>query len=250
MVKYKLTDETKELDGHILYRIEALVDFNDVKKGYKGGWIEKESNLSQEGNCWVYDNAWVSGNAVVRDNAVVSGNAKVLDNTVVRGDAVMSGYALVKDNAWVYGDAVVSGNACVYGDAIVYNNAVVSGNAKVCGNASVRGDTVVKDNAWVHGDAVVKDNAVVGGDAVVDGNAEVCGDATVKRKGDYLVFQNWWSSNRCFTYTKSNKMWKVGCFYGTGEELIKKAYVDSEEKGKMYELYVSTVEKGLEIMQK
>ncbi len=220
MVKYKLTDETKELDGHILYRIEALVDFNDVKKGYKGGWIEKESNLSQEGNCWVYDNAWVSGNAVVRDNAVVSGNAKVLDNTVVRGDAVMSGYALVKDNAWVYGDAVVSSNAKVSGKA------------------------VVKDNAVVHGNAVVKDNAVV------CGYAEIIGDAIIEKSGDYLVFQNWWSSNRCFTYTKSNKMWKVGCFYGTGEELIKKAYVDSEEKGKMYELYVSTVEKGLEIMQK
>ena len=36
-------------------------------------------------------------------------------------------------------------------------------------------------------------------------------------------------------------MWKVGCFYGTGEELIKKAYQDSEDSGKHYEAYVNLV---------
>ncbi len=29
-------------------------------------------------------------------------------------------------------------------------------------------------------------------------------------------------------------MWKVGCFHGTGEELVAKAYKDSEESGKHY----------------
>lgn len=36
-------------------------------------------------------------------------------------------------------------------------------------------------------------------------------------------------------------MWSVGCFYGTGDELIKKAYADSEESGRKYELYVNLV---------
>ena len=36
-------------------------------------------------------------------------------------------------------------------------------------------------------------------------------------------------------------MWKNGCFYGTGEELIKKAYEDSEESGKLYEVYVNLI---------
>ena len=36
-------------------------------------------------------------------------------------------------------------------------------------------------------------------------------------------------------------MWRVGCFYGTGKELIEKAYKDSEESGKMYEKYVKFV---------
>ena len=92
-------------------------------------------------------------------------------------------------------------------------------------------------NAWVYGDAWVSGNAEVYGDAWVSGNARVYGNA------DYIVFKNNWSSGRYFTYTRSNKMWRVGCFYGTGQELIKKAYQDSEESGKHYEAYVEFVEK-------
>ena len=74
-----------------------------------------------------------------------------------------------------------------------------------------------------------------------NGNAWVSGDARVTSQKDYIVFKNSWSSFRWFTYTKSNKMWKVGCFYGTGQELIKKAYEDSEQSGKCYEAYVNLV---------
>ena len=63
----------------------------------------------------------------------------------------------------------------------------------------------------------------------------------VKPQKDYIVFKNSWSSFRWFTYTKSNKMWKAGCFYGTGQELIEKAYQDSEQSGKCYEAYVNLV---------
>ena len=92
-------------------------------------------------------------------------------------------------------------------------------------------------NAWVYGDARVY------GNAEVYGNARVYGDAWVSGDADYIVFKNNWSSGRYFTYTKSNKMWRVGCFYGTGQELIKKAYQDSEVSGKHYEAYVEFVEK-------
>ena len=40
--KYRLTDETINVDGRILHRIEALKDFGNVKKGDKGGFVEKE----------------------------------------------------------------------------------------------------------------------------------------------------------------------------------------------------------------
>lgn len=111
-----------------------------------------------------------------------------------------------------------------------FGNAWVSGDARVSGNAQVSGD------AWVSGDAQVS------GDAEVFGNARVSGNAQVKSSKDYIVFKNNWSSGRYFTYTKSNKMWKVGCFYGTGKELIDKAYRDSKDSGKHYEAYVKFVE--------
>lgn len=74
------------------------------------------------------------------------------------------------------------------------------------------------------------------------GNAWVSGNAVVYGNADIIVFKNWWSSGRWFTWTRSNDMWKVGCFYGTGEELIKKAYADSELSGRGYERIVKYVE--------
>ena len=145
-------------------------------------------------------------------------------------------------DAWVSGDAEVSGDAKVYGKAWVYGNSKVFGKAKVSDNACVYGDAwvygkaKVYGKAWVYGNAEVSGNAKVYGDACVSGNAEVSGYA------DYMVIKNIWSSGRWFTYTSSNKKWAVGCFYGTGEELIKKAYADSELSGKCYEAIVHAVE--------
>ena len=216
--KYKLTDETIKLNGVTLYRIEALKDFGEIKKGDKGGFIESENNLAHEGNAWVSDNARVYGDACVFDNAQVYGNAFV------------SGYAQVYGNAFVYGNAWASDNARLCGYAWVSDNARVYGDANVCDDSSVFGNALVYDNARVYGDALVR------------GYACVCGDAEISNKSDYIVFQNWWSSGRYFTWTRSNNMWSVGCFYGTGEELIKKAYKDSELSGREYERIVKYVE--------
>ena len=216
--KYKLTDETINLNGVTLYRIEALKYFGEIKKGDKGGFIESENNLAHEGDAWVSDNAHVYGNACVFDNSQVYGNAFV------------SGYAQV------YGDAFV------YGNAWLYDNTRVCGYARVADNARVYGDANVCDDSSVFGSACVYDNASVYGDALVRGYACVCGDAEISNKSDYIVFQNWWSSGRYFTWTRSNNMWSVGCFYGTGEELIKKAYKDSELSGREYERVVRYVE--------
>jgi hypothetical protein len=75
--KYELTGETKvTLNGVVLHRIKALKDFVcqgfQVNKGDLGGWIEREINLAQEGNCWVFGNAGVYGKARVSGNARVS----------------------------------------------------------------------------------------------------------------------------------------------------------------------------------
>lgn len=40
-----------------LFRIKALVEFGSVKAGELGGYAEKEENISQDGNAWVYGDA-------------------------------------------------------------------------------------------------------------------------------------------------------------------------------------------------
>ena len=237
--KYKLTDESINFCGRKLYRIEALKDFSNVKKGDKGGFIENERNLSQVDDCWIYDDAKVYGNATVCDNArvcedaLVSGNARIFVNANVFGTANIYGDARVFGESWVYGDANVFGNANVYGDARVYGDALICENARIFGNANVYGDARIFGESWVY------DNAKV------YGSAELFRDAKISSISDYIVFKNWWSSGRYFTWTRSNNMWKVGCFYGTGEELIEKAYKDSELSGREYERVVKYVESML-----
>ena len=77
MKKYEFTGEVKLWLGRTLHQIRATVAFGDVKAGDVGGWIEKEENLSQDGNAWVYGDAQVYGGARVSGNAWVCGDARV-----------------------------------------------------------------------------------------------------------------------------------------------------------------------------
>ena len=113
-----------EPEGDML-RIIALKDFADVKKGDRGGLIEKEENLSQEGNCWIYDDAYVF------EDAFVFGNAKIFDN------AQISGKARVFNNAQVYEDAEVCGRAFVYENARILGHTRICGVAWVCRTAKI-----------------------------------------------------------------------------------------------------------------
>ena len=76
--KYELVkSDTKEFMGKTLFRVKALKDFSIFKMGELGGYIEKEDNLSQEGDAWVSGNAWVFGDARVSGNAWVFGKLEI-----------------------------------------------------------------------------------------------------------------------------------------------------------------------------
>jgi carbonic anhydrase/acetyltransferase-like protein (isoleucine patch superfamily) len=124
MLKYKLTNN-KNAQG--FYQIQALRDIPKfyVKAGDRGGFIEQESNLSHNGDAWVFDNAVVYG------EAWVYGDAKVFDNAVVYGDARVCGNAGIYGEAWVYDNAVVYGDARVYGDAKVCGDAVIDSSSDI-----------------------------------------------------------------------------------------------------------------------
>ena len=102
-----------------MYRIIALKDFADVKKGDIGGFIKSENNLSQEGNCWIYDNAEVMDNALVQGNARIVSNAMISRNAFINENAIVGGHAKVSDNAEIYGHAYVGDNAEVVGFSLI-----------------------------------------------------------------------------------------------------------------------------------
>lgn len=264
--KYELTEEiNRRLDGTVLHRIRAVEDFTladgtEVHAGDLGGWVEREHNLSHSGN------AWVSEAALIRGSARVLGSARVYGSAEVYGSAWISGSAQIYGSARVFGDAEVFGSAQIYGlarilgeaevcgSARVYDLAAVDDSARVCGSAEVCGSAFVYNSATVSGSAVVcghgqvcdsalvYDSAKVSDSAVVCGHAQVCGCALVRDTFDYTVYKNSWSSGRWFTYTRSDGMWKVGCFRGTGEELIAKAYRDSNMSGQCSEAIVRAQE--------
>ena len=86
---------SKTGNPNTVFRIKALKDFSNVKKGDLGGYIESEMNLSHEGNCWVYD------------------DSKLFENAKLSGDAIM------KNFAWVYNNADISGNIIIDGGRIL-----------------------------------------------------------------------------------------------------------------------------------
>ena len=246
--KYILTDETFEFNGHILHRIKAIKDFGTVKKGELGGWIETEANLSQKDDCWVRNEAKVYENAKVYHDALVCNDALIHGHARIYGDARINDYAEVFESAEIYAHADVYHSAKVYGDAKVAGYANVGFSVKIYGYAEISGNVRIGGNAEVYEGATLCDNVAVYGNArisgcvVISGRAEIGGDVEIRLDKDYAVYKNSWSSGRYFTWTRSNNMWKVGCFYGTGEELIKKAYKDSEKSGKSYEIIVKTQE--------
>lgn len=171
-IKYTIIkDDTIKVDGHTLYRIKAVNNFDDVKAGDLGGYIEHEGNLMNsvhKGNCWIYDDAMVFGKARVLNNAKVSDNAQVYDKAKILNRAKVFENAKVYDYAKVYDNAKVRRNAQVFGHAEVYNNANIIGDAKVYEYAKVY------NNAWV----------AQGGD--VSGTVKIYCDAEV----DYTVSGN------------------------------------------------------------
>ena len=186
MKKYELTDEAIKIEGRILYRIKALVDFADVKAGDLGGFVLGVAVigddvdvdellgviLGMDGIDEVGDDfLFVSGGEDegitlvhrlgIELPALISGRANVY------GAARVSGFARVLSKAVVTRMAHVSGNACIFDYALVGNNAKVFDNAKIYEFAQVRG------NACVCGDAKVYGFAQLNGDAKLSGFAEM-----------------------------------------------------------------------------
>ena len=233
MKKYVLTNDTIKIGRKTLHRIVALKAFSNVKIGDLGGYVESESNLSQEGDCWVDDNARVY------DNAEVYGNAHVYDNADVYGNARVHGNAEVCGNARVYGNADVKEDVKVYDNALVYDEADLFGLAEIYDNAQIYG------RACIFG--TVCENAKVYGVCTISGNSYIDSNANIGGYQDYGTIDGFGPNNRDnISFFKLSggdiRVYSIGGFDGTLEEF--ETFINTMEDVKysiQYELIAALI---------
>jgi NDP-sugar pyrophosphorylase family protein len=199
--KYELVEDDSIIyKGRKLYRIKALRYFNaggkfSIHRGDIGGYVEGYHNLSQEGECWIFDNAKVYSNAVVKNSAIVFNKAEVFGNAVVKGYARVIG-------SKIYGNAVIRSNANVKEGVKIYGNAkieesVVLYNSEIYGNAIVKGTMTVSKMAKIHDNAAViisNTNRTLFSYCRVEG-ADICDNAEVKGQEGTIILDNKISNN-------------------------------------------------------
>lgn len=150
--KYEITEITHPKYPW-LHRIRARCQVNEqVSPGALGGYVQTEDNLSQDGTCWIYDQA------ICCEEAVVEDDGRMFDGAVARGSALISG------DARMFERAVAEGNSSFFSGELK-EDARLSGNAVV--NRSDNGLSPLigrKSNVYgsVCGWFVVNDNILEG----------------------------------------------------------------------------------------
>ena len=158
--KYELTDITMKFGERTLYRIKALKDFSDVKAGDFGGWIESKENLSQEGNCWIYDEAMCMDHAKVCDNCAMHDFSAMFDNSRMHDTAVMVDdtmafdYSIMYDNSIMFGSSKRYDNSIMRGDSKMHDCSTISGHSEMLGDSELCGDSELKEKEKLFGKLV------------------------------------------------------------------------------------------------
>ena len=93
--------------------------------------MESEKNLSQEGHCWIFENALVWGNARVSDEASVQGNAFVYRN------AFLCDHSIVEGDSEVYGNAIISECSRITDQAEIFGMAYIKGSVFIRGHKKI-----------------------------------------------------------------------------------------------------------------
>ncbi len=148
--KYKVT-QISHPQYPWIYRIQALKTVNGrVGAGTLGGFVQSEGNLSQEGACWIYDDAACYDDAVVEQDAELHDGATAADFAIITGDACLYGRAWAGgdcriESGEVKDDAVVAGEAVVKKDGKGHSP-LIAGNSRIYGTVS--GRYIIKDTIF------------------------------------------------------------------------------------------------------
>ena len=96
--KYELIEAPKHIQhlGH-KYQIRALKNFNNVNEGDLGGYVNNELALSQDGDCWIYPNAYVG------DDVRISEDSAVLPESIIMGNVKINGLSRIRARIYCSG---------------------------------------------------------------------------------------------------------------------------------------------------
>lgn len=205
MKKYEFTGEKKQVfnsDRTItLHRIRAVNAFGKVVAGMLGGWIEKEENLSHNGNAWVFDNSCVYDSAEICNNAEIHDFAIVNENAAINGDVYVGCLAHICGNAYVDDCTLITGSSCIHG------------NARICGNTRIRDNVCICGNTRINGDVLIRGNAYICSNACISSTDHVLVIGLIGSRNDFTTFFR--DADNEITVT-------CGCFLGKIDEFLKK----------------------------
>lgn len=122
-----------------LHRIRALRALrDDVFEGMFGGYVQREENLAQDQECWIY------GEAICCENACVSQHAALYDKACARGNCLITGEAqvlqngIVEDHAMVL-SGIVTEDAHISGDAVIRKDLLTEASPEIRGFSQIYG---------------------------------------------------------------------------------------------------------------
>ncbi len=179
--KYQLLrHDTMVRDGRTLYRIQAVRQVRlGVQKGALGGYVEREANLSHEGECWIFQEA------CVYEEARLTENACLYDQATLRGKAKLGKQAMLREQAIVQGEANVGGYATVQGHVIV------DGSAEVKGKVNLIDFVHVGENARVQGDSLyyllLQGTSILIGNTLIQGYGVFPDEEAILEAGSFWV---------------------------------------------------------------
>ncbi|EEZ3693549.1 LbetaH domain-containing protein [Escherichia coli] len=178
MRKYRLSEEQRAFsyqeDGTkknvLLRQIIAISDFNDVIAGTAGGWIDRETVLAQEGNCWIYD-----------QNAIAFGGTVISGNTRITGTSVLWGEVYATDNVWIDNSEISQG--AYISDSVTIHDSLVCGQCRVFGHALINQHSMIVAAQGLTPDhqllLQIYDRARVSASRIVH-QAQIYGDAVIR----------------------------------------------------------------------
>lgn len=167
--KYYLTGKSSAsaLSKTPIYRIIACRDIMTnnglVKKGELGGYVSSEKNLSQEGSCWIFDNAKVIKDSSVSGNAIVAGNSIIVDSAIYDSAIVKIKTGTIK-------------NSVIHDNALIDSKEVFIENSTICDFAVVEGGEI--KHSVISNYALIKKRNVIIKESRISDYAIISGSST------------------------------------------------------------------------